>query len=211
MPSVDLVALARDGWAAVPGVLDAASASALAERCVALLGDADDQRQGDKRGHGTHRAAALLDRVPEIRELFATPALVAGVVELLGAEVPITDVAFRCPQPGFGRQSLHVDDVPNTTADESRAVTCIVALCPFTEQNGSTAVVPGSHRRPDLQRQPGRLRVHDEIRLLGDAGTAFLFSAHLLHRGTENRSGAPRPALQAQWRIDPGFAGSGAA
>lgn len=207
MSTIDLATLAREGWVAVPGVLDHAAASTLAERCAALLTE-DELHQGDKRGQGTRRAAALLERVPEIRALYDHPALVAGVVALLGSAVPITDVAFRCPQPGFGRQSLHADDVPNTTADESRAVTCIVALCDFTAENGSTAVVPGSHRRPDLQRQPGRLREEDEIRLLGDAGTAFLFSAHLLHRGTENRSSSPRPALQAQWRLDPGYAGA---
>jgi hypothetical protein len=201
MPALDLAALDRDGWTAVPGVLEPAAAAALAERCMALLGEGDDLRQGDKRGGGTRRAAELLDRLPEIRDLFEHPTIESAVIALLGAAVPITDVAFRCPQPGFGRQSLHADNVPNTTAEESRAVTCIVALCDFTDENGATAVVPGSHRRPDLQRRPNRLREDDEIRLTGAAGTAFVFSAHLLHRGTENRSTGPRPALQAQWRL----------
>ncbi len=209
MPALDLAALDRDGWVAVPGVLSHEAAAALVERCTALLAGAEDLRQGDKQTGGTKRAAQLLQRLPEIRDLFEHPTVESAVIALLGAAVPITDVAFRCPQPGFGRQSLHADDVPNATADESRAVTCIVALCDFTEENGATAVVPGSHRRPDLQRQPGRLREDDEIRLTGAAGTAFVFSAHLLHRGTENRSASPRPALQAQWRLDPGFSGLG--
>jgi len=200
MSPIDLAALDRDGWFAVRGLLDPAASAALARRCALMLRDEEDLRQGDKRGNGTRRAAALLDRLPEIADLFSHPTLVAGVAHLLGAAVPITDVAFRCPQPGFGRQSLHADDVANTAADESHAVTCILALCDFTEQNGATAVVPGTHRRPDLQRRPDRLRERDEVRLLGTAGTGFMFSAHLLHRGTENRSTAPRPALQAQWR-----------
>ncbi len=80
------------------------------------------------------------------------PALLGAVTHLLGQRVPLTDVAFRCPQPGFGEQSLHADDVPIQHAGECRAVTSIVTLCNFTEDNGATAVVPGSHRRPDMQR-----------------------------------------------------------
>ena len=38
--------------------------------------------------------------------------------------------------------------------------------------------------------------------LIGPAGTAFVFGGHLLHRGTENRSSAPRPALQISFRAD---------
>lgn len=76
----------------------------------------------------------------------------------------------------------------------------IVSLCDFTDENGATAVLPGSHRRPDLQRRPRELSTSAEVLLTGPAGTAFVFSAHLVHRGTKNRSGQDRPALQALWR-----------
>jgi hypothetical protein len=201
-----LAVLDREGWIAIPGVLDPEAAADLAERATALLGG-DDVRQNDKRAGGTRRAAELLDRLPEIRTLFEHPDVVAAVTHLVGPDVPITDVALRSPSPGFGEQSLHADDQPIARAGDCRAVTAIVALCPFTSENGSTAVVPGTHLRPDLQRRPERHRLErDEIRLLGPAGTAFVFSAHLLHRGTRNTSAAPRPALQTQWRV--GVAGS---
>ena len=40
----------------------------------------------------------------------------------------------------------------------------------------------------------------DEVLLTGDAGDAFVFSGHLLHSGTPNRSADERPALQVTWR-----------
>jgi hypothetical protein len=217
MARFDFARLQRDGWIAIPGLLTAGEADDLAQRCAALLSDEGDERQRDKRVGGTRRASDVLHRVREIEALFASPALTEAVASLLwtgtggtpgtpgtpgttGTVWPVLDVAFRCPQPGFGKQSLHADEVAIEHAGESWAVTAIVALCDFTPANGATAVVPGSHRRPDLQRRFGRLDLGgDEVTLSGKAGTAFVFSAHLLHRGTLNRSDRPRPALQAHW------------
>ncbi len=194
--------LHRDGWTAVPDVLSGAEAAALAARCAALL-DAGAERAagGDKASGGTRRAGDLASRLPGTEALLAHPALTEAVAALVGPGVALADLAYRCPQPGFGEQTAHCDDVPLERAGECRAATGIVALCDFTELNGATAVVPGSHRRPDLQRRAASLDLGaDEVVLTGRAGTAFVFSAHLLHRGTRNRSSQPRPALQALWR-----------
>lgn len=201
---VDPAKLEADGWCALPGVLAPVAAEALAQRCIDLLGDDVAAGQGDKRTGATRRAGLLLERLPEVAALVAHPGLMAAVARLVAPPPPLADVSFRCPQPGFGAQSLHADDVPITRAGEQRAVTAIIALCDFTTSNGATAVVPGTHRRPDLQRRVRRLDLgHDEVGLTGAAGTAFVFSAHLLHRGTLNRSSRPRPALQVQWRPAP--------
>lgn len=96
---------------------------------------------------------------------------------------------------------LSPDEVASVLADCDRVATAIVALTEFTEANGSTRVVPGSHRRPDLQRVAGNLDSHpDEISFTGPAGTALIFSGHLLHSGTQNNSTTERPALQLTWR-----------
>jgi ectoine hydroxylase-related dioxygenase (phytanoyl-CoA dioxygenase family) len=192
---LDLAALETDGWLAIPGVLTAGAATELAERCAAVTAAAG----------GRPSTAVLVDRVPEIETLFRDDRIKRCVERLLKAEVPLTDVGFRCARPGFGEQSLHSDDLPIARTGQCHAVTAIVALCDFSTSNGATAVVPGSHRRPDLQRSAPGLNQRGsgplpELVLTGTAGTAFVFSAHLLHRGTRNQSSTARPALQAQWR-----------
>ena len=171
------------GWVAVPDALSADEiASLLADIEALRVLPAEERHLRDKPISGTRHVAELQDRVHGLDALLGR--LEPFVVELLGRSFP-ADIELRSPQPGFGAQKLHADDMPKLDDGPARGATAIVALCEFDETNGSTRVVPGSHRRPDLQRHSGKLDSHpDEIRLTGPAGTAFVFSAHLLHSGT---------------------------
>lgn len=216
---------ASPGWIAVPRVLTAAEASIIATACAGLaarlerdgLGSAEIAA-GDKVVGGTQHLNHLEDRLPEVSGLLTNAGLVTAVVDLFGGtdrghldrgapeRIAVLDgpgIAYRNPRPSYGAQKLHADAIPQPGADSpTTAVTAIIALVDFTSTNGATRVVPGSHRRPDLQRDAGRLDAHpDEIVLTGPAGTAFVFSGHLLHSGTVNRSAADRPALQMAWRL----------
>lgn len=186
------------GWTSVPGLLRAEDARALADVCEAALATlGDDLRPGDKPHAGTRRLVEVTERVRRVAAVAADPRLVEPVRARLGTDVELGGAVFRSPRPGFGEQRLHADDIPMLVLGPDRFVTAIVALTDFTETNGATRIVPGSHRRPDLQRRSGKLDSHpDEIVLEGAAGTAFVFSGHLLHAGTRNRSNRPRPALQ---------------
>jgi hypothetical protein len=198
-----LATLDTEGWIAVPDVLSPDEAHALADACAAALDEIDnDKRIGDKQAGGTRRLVDLVDRVPSVSLAVEHPGVVAAVGWFLGESARLGSVTFRSPRPGFGEQRLHIDHLPLERPGEWRVATAIVALCDFRSDNGATAVVPGSHRRPDLQRHPDRLTGSDaEVVLTASAGTAFVFSGHLLHRGTRNRSRQHRPALQAVWNV----------
>ncbi len=200
-PALD--ALDAAGWIAVPDVLSPGEAHALGEKCASALDEIDDDvRVGDKQGSGTRRLVELVDRVPTVASVVEHPSVVAAVGWFLGESARLGNVTFRSPRPGFGEQRLHIDHLPVERPGEWRVVTAIVALCDFRSDNGATAVVPGSHRRPDLQRRPDCLTGSDaEVVLTATAGTAFVFNGHLLHRGTRNRSRQHRPALQAVWNV----------
>lgn len=194
-----LDAVDRSGFVVVPGVLSAAAARATAERGLALAADAAALGPQDK-VHGGTIHVDLTDRDPVVDGLVAHPGVRSVVAHLLGS-VPPVHAAFRCPQPGHGEQQLHADARPLERVGPAVGVTAILALVDFTAENGATTVVPGSHLRPDQQRPHVRSQLGDrEVVLTGPAGTAFVFSAHLLHRGSRNRSGAPRPSIQATWR-----------
>ena len=187
------------GWVAVDGLIDEERAAELATRCSRLADGLDAPRSGDKPHGGTRRLTDLDDRLPDTLDL--VDRLAPVVDQILPGGWVVSEIAYRCPGPGRGAQRLHADDVPRLDDGPHRCATAIVALVGFTTTNGATAVVPGSHRRPDLQRHSGTLEGHPEaVALTGPAGTAFVFTGHLLHGGTANRSAEERPAIQLSFR-----------
>jgi hypothetical protein len=201
--------LAEQGWLAVAGVLTPSAAERLAAACERVLAAdaaAHRLRPGDKPAAGTHHLSELADRVPSTLDVLADERLLSVVRALVGPDAQAGGVHYRCPQPGHGGQRLHADSPPLLEVGPAQVATCIVALTDFTDADGATRLVPGSHLRPDQQRLSGNLESHPDERLLtGAAGTAFVFSGHVLHSGTTNRSSRPRPSLQVTWgRSAPG-------
>lgn len=195
MLNARLEALREEGWVALPGVMRPDEATAVADRCARLNGQFRDKAAG-----GTRRLVDLAERVPAVAAaIHGDPLALLVQAALPGAE--LTEVALRCPNPGYGRQKFHVDDVALDATAPWRVVVAIVALCEFTPANGATGIIPGSHRRPDLQRRSGSFDTDpDEVVARGPAGTAFVLCGHVLHHGRQNRSDRPRPAIQAVWR-----------
>ena len=195
--------LDEEGWTSFV-VLEPDRAVTVARACDDLLASLAprDRLVGDKPAADTRRLAALDERLHDVvGELVGHPELRDAIGHLVGPDAQLTEAAYRCPGPGGGGQRLHADDVPKLDDGPARVATAIVALTRFDESNGATRIVPGSHRRLDLQRRAGSLDDHpDEIVLTGAPGTAFVFSGHLLHSGTPNRSTSPRPAAQLVWR-----------
>ena len=190
------------GQVAIPQILSTYEIAQINQFCLQIKRLPEEERRvGDKPHAGTHHLVEIDERIPLVDEVLDRAPLLVAVSELIGPSFERLQVSYRSPQPGYGAQKLHADGLPKLDDGPDILATAIVALVDFTATNGSTRVVPGSHRRPDLQRMAGRLENHpDEVRLVGPAGTAFVFSGHLLHSGTRNDSPAERPALQLQWQ-----------
>lgn len=189
------------GWVAVENVLTATKALDAADQCTnALANLGADLRVGDKPAAGTRRLADVFDRVPVLARIAEHEGVKAVVTDLLGPKHVLGAVTYRSPQPGYGGQKLHCDAIALTEIQPASGITMILALTEFTTDNGPTVVIPRSHLRIDLQRKAGQMEAPaDAVALTGPAGTGFLFTHHLLHGGTQNRSNAPRPALQLSW------------
>jgi ectoine hydroxylase-related dioxygenase (phytanoyl-CoA dioxygenase family) len=75
-------------------------------------------------------------------------------------------------------------------------VSVIWAIEDFTEDNGATEVIPGSHRwgaeHPDE-------REHRVVPAIMPAGSAIVFDAALWHRGGDNRASVSRLAVSPQY------------
>ncbi|MBV9269541.1 MAG: phytanoyl-CoA dioxygenase family protein, partial [Candidatus Eremiobacteraeota bacterium] len=107
-----------------------------------------------------------------------------------------TRAHYRAPKPGHGAQALHADYTPGTYAPPYQVATVIIPLVNFTNVNGATRVIAGSHRRPFAVSKESGKPHPDETIICADAGSAIVFNGHLLHSGTRNNSSELREALQ---------------
>lgn len=192
---LDLDALARDGYAVIDGVLDENDLA----RVRAAISVLYDRAKRDPlwRVGGTLHLDGLAEMGDAFSPVWTDPRVVRAVRSMLGDEYRVARAHVRSPLPGEGAQALHAD-YPARPADGGHSVvTAIVAVEPFTQQNGATRIVPGSHEQPPDGVPADRDSSFEGERIITmPAGSALVFSGHLYHSGTRNRSKSWRDALQ---------------
>ena len=117
----------------------------------------------------------------------------------------LSNISARCPLKGNPGQQLHLDSrLPGINY-------CIVAnvlwvLDDFTNQNGATRIVPGSHKYNTFT-ENGKV-YENEILVTAKKGSAIIFNANIWHGGGPNLDGKSRWALAlsySRWFIKPAF------
>lgn len=95
-------------------------------------------------------------------------------------------------------QAWHTDDAfyPSPRPRGTQGVSCIWAIEDFTDDNGATELIPGSHswgmEHPDD-------RGHEVVRAVMPAGSVVVFDAGTWHRGGGNVSRTTRLAISPQY------------
>jgi len=212
----------RDGFVVVPGFADSAMRAALWERTVALSRAADGGGDvGDAQvvlepipdpsaGLPEEKVGKVfrLHHVPgPYADLAHDPRLGELLGDLLGDDVDCFLSQFIFKNRGALGQPWH-QDAWYFRMEPSDQVGAWLAVTEATLDNGPLWVLPGSHREPvhdvEADRRPGaqlgyvEITDHDTgdgVPVLLDPGDLLLFHAHLLHRSTDNASGAPRAAM----------------
>lgn len=97
--------------------------------------------------------------------------------------------------PGQGFQPLHRDDAlfqwEHPAFGREARVQTMIALSDFTEENGATRVIPGSHAWDD-ERAPSQ---DEAVSAEMAAGSALIWLGSTFHGGGLNSSNAPRTGL----------------
>jgi ectoine hydroxylase-related dioxygenase (phytanoyl-CoA dioxygenase family) len=192
--------LDEDGYAPLPGVLSDTQLAEVRETLADLL-----REEGDQAGREVHqeagadRLADLVNKGAIFETCFTNPQVLAAIAHVL-EEFKLSSLNFRAALPGQGLQALHADYGGPLPPARFEVCNSIWLLDDFTEVNGATRVVPGSHRWGTVPKQaladPSAPHP-DEVPVLGRAGTVVVFNSHLWHGGTQNRSDRPRRALHS--------------
>jgi ectoine hydroxylase-related dioxygenase (phytanoyl-CoA dioxygenase family) len=153
--------------------------------------------RSDFAGRQTIRITGVLRYAPSAASLIAD----ATVLEVANAVLLPHCEAYQIGSttgirllPGQGAQPMHRDDscYPIQIPGMELQIGVIWALDDFTEENGGTRVVLGSHR---YLRAWHEVVVSEYISAVMPSGSALIYFGSTLHGGGENKSSAPRSAL----------------
>jgi ectoine hydroxylase-related dioxygenase (phytanoyl-CoA dioxygenase family) len=193
LTGAERTALDTDGYAILSGVLNAEQLAGVRTAIERLIA----QARLDPTWHagGTLHLTDLVNDAA-FDPVWKSPRLLAAIVHILGYDLGIGSLSYRAPKPGYGAQTLHADYMQGYNGDFMVA-TAIVALVDFTEENGPTRIVPGSHVQKNTATPSDADTPHPGQRLMTcTAGSAIVFNGHVLHSGTRNASQETRHALQ---------------
>ncbi len=148
-------------------------------------------------GKLTTRTGGLVARSATSREAIAHPLVLATAREFLAGyskdfQLNLTQIMRILP--GEKAQGLHRDrylwsrSLPREIEPQFN---CMWALTNFTDENGATRVLPGSHLW-DWERE---LRQEDTIAAKMPAGSVLFYSGSIVHGGGANRSDTPRVGM----------------
>jgi ectoine hydroxylase-related dioxygenase (phytanoyl-CoA dioxygenase family) len=149
----------------------------------------------DFSGRATRRTGSLVARSPVFRELAAHPLILGTLDTVLGEhatsyQLHLTQVIDIGPgEPGqlIHRDQWAFDFFPFPAGFEVECHT-MWALTDFTEENGATRVIPGSHKWEDRLRPAAEETVPAEMA----KGSVFVYVGSVYHGGGANRSDAHR-------------------
>ena len=158
-------------------------------------------------------------------KFYANPILGDMLAALLGSGHCIGSLEAVIAMPGAYRQHQHIDGPIRFDRAVGRtkrgfqgdlsglppyAVTLCVPLCDLNEDNGPTAIWPGSHRTALRARPPGEQSIVRDFpaeHMVGAFGRSFLFDYRTFHCGLPNLTREPRPLLMfvftRSWYRDP--------
>jgi ectoine hydroxylase-related dioxygenase (phytanoyl-CoA dioxygenase family) len=190
-----LAAIERDGYTVVEDVLSPAEVDAvLAEvaRLEAALGI--EFASNDFEGRRTKRVYNLLVHGPLFEAIPVHPRVLPIVEGVLDSGCLVSSLSSIAIHPDETAQPIHADDqlLPLPKPHVPTVCNTMWALTDFTEANGATRIVPGSHTR---DHSPIYGSEHESIPAVMRRGSVLVWHGSLWHGGGANRSDAVRVGI----------------
>jgi ectoine hydroxylase-related dioxygenase (phytanoyl-CoA dioxygenase family) len=190
-----LARIERDGYTIVENAFGPDEADALLAELARLERElAIDFGPNTFEGHRTKRVYNLLVHGPRFEAIPVHPAVLPIVEGVLDAECLISSLSSIAIHPGERAQPIHADDqiLPLPKPHVATVCNSMWALTDFTEENGATRIIPGSHTR---DASPVYGSEHASIPAEMPRGSVLIWHGSLWHGGGANRSNAVRVGI----------------
>jgi ectoine hydroxylase-related dioxygenase (phytanoyl-CoA dioxygenase family) len=187
--------LARDGYTIVDDAFDVALAEALLadlERLERELGESGGKNVFE--GLSTVRIYNLLARGRLYEQIPVHETVLTLVEGVIGRSCLVSSLSSIAIGPGENAQPIHADDQLIPLAKPHVPIICnsMWALTDFTDANGATRIVPGSHRavaHPELGRD------YETVAAVMRRGSILVFDGSVWHGGGANRTETRRVGI----------------
>ncbi len=182
----------RDGYTIVPDVFDGATADSLVAELERLHEDlgvlpADNSFEG----RDTLRVYNLLARGRLFERIPVDPSILPIVEGVLDPGCLVSSLSSVAIGPGETAQPIHADDqvIPLPRPHPPTVCNTMWALTDFTEANGATRLVPGSHTRDHA---PDYGTAYESIAAEMPRGSVLVWHGSLWHGGGANTTSERR-------------------
>ena len=185
----------RDGFVIFENAIDPAQVETIKQALLRVEREQDfGFRDTDFEGKRTVRIYNLLVHGPEFWEIPVHPTALAFAERVLDEELQLSSLRAITLSPGQGAQPVHADDqlIPVPKPHQAFTLNCVWAITEFTEENGATRLVPGSHKASGM---PENDIDCDTVPGVMPAGSLLFWHGSLWHAGGENRSNERRFAV----------------
>ena len=192
----------RDGCVVLDGVLDRATLDQINSEMAPFI-EAAPLGKDDFDGYHTKRTGGVIARSPKGRELIMNPTVLDITAKALAHatnfQLHITQVISV--EPGSVTQIIHRDqwafDLFPFPSGFDTTMATMWALSDFTEENGATRVIPGSHKMEDKL----EFTLEDTEPAEMKAGSVLLYTGSLYHGAGANTTDSIRSGFIAHYTL----------
>ena len=202
--------LKQDGWCVVEQVIPESEAGRLREEVAASTRAHQNPATAEQKGIG--HVGGFIQYDQSLAPYLPDQRVLDPIEGLLGPHVKVSFTTATINLSGNARGGWHADwpfnqnnagHLPAPYPDTPMHVTTLWMLSAFTEENGGTLVVPGSHRVPnnptgDIDVDP--LEPYPtEINATGSAGSVLVMDSRLWHATAPNITDEPRVSVVVRY------------